>query len=123
MIFEHEAKAMSEASGIPYQRIKARPHQLSMVMAGKHTGSPCPFLEKGRCSIYEARPLICRIHHSLEVSASTCEFNRATPDYSIPVEMIDPDHFEVPYAALARSHFKNEPWGAIQEFFPQVTQN
>lgn len=36
--------------------------------------TPCTFLKKGVCSIYEYRPLICRIHVSLDVDDYWCRF-------------------------------------------------
>lgn len=51
---------------------------------------PCPLLRDGACSIYEARPLACRMHHSQSVEA--CASNFEDPDRAIP---IPPD-----YAAL-----------------------
>jgi len=38
---------------------------------------PCPFLEDGRCSIYEVRPLSCRGTNSLDAAA--CERNLRDP--------------------------------------------
>lgn len=35
---------------------------------------PCPFLIASRCSIYEARPMVCRIHYEKE-SAENCRNN------------------------------------------------
>jgi hypothetical protein len=39
---------------------------------------PCPFLEEGRCSIYEARPLSCRGTNSLDAAA--CERTLRDPE-------------------------------------------
>jgi hypothetical protein len=39
---------------------------------------PCPFLEDGRCSIYEARPLSCRGTNSLDAAA--CERTLRDPE-------------------------------------------
>lgn len=37
---------------------------------GRHT--PCTFLEDGACSIYEHRPLACRVHSNLDVDDEAC---------------------------------------------------
>jgi len=37
---------------------------------------PCPLLEDGRCSIYEARPLACRAHHSNDIDRCAEDFRR-----------------------------------------------
>ena len=39
---------------------------------------PCPFLERGKCSIYEVRPLACRGMNSLD--AEECETRLRDPD-------------------------------------------
>lgn len=38
---------------------------------------PCPLLQDGACTVYEARPLSCRRHHSLDYA--TCEHTYAHP--------------------------------------------
>jgi uncharacterized protein len=40
-------------------------------------GMPCPFLRNGACSIYEARPFVCRRHHALTPTAYWCEPSRS----------------------------------------------
>ena len=35
--------------------------------------NPCPFLKRGECSIYEARPLVCRKHFNVDTDALLCE--------------------------------------------------
>ncbi len=49
---------------------------------------PCPFLDDGRCSIYEIRPLICRGWSSRDVER--CEAYHADPlrDAGIPIDGI-----------------------------------
>lgn len=39
-------------------------------------GTPCPFLSNGQCSIYSARPFVCRRHHALTPNAYWCEPQR-----------------------------------------------
>lgn len=78
----------------------------------KYSGVPCPFLEKGRCSVYEVRPLACRIHFNLADSPYFC--NTAIPaDQSLVPQLnnteIDRAHFE---------GFGKEVWADIRDFFP-----
>jgi Fe-S-cluster containining protein len=45
---------------------------LIMPMIGEQqhrTNIPCPLLRNSRCSVYSARPLACRLYHSLDVSS------------------------------------------------------
>jgi Fe-S-cluster containining protein len=39
---------------------------------------PCPLLRDGKCSVYEARPLVCRRYHSVKVSFCEAGFNNPT---------------------------------------------
>jgi len=44
---------------------------------------PCAFLgEVGECRIYSERPLVCRLHHS--VDAGKCEQNLSNPSVAVP---------------------------------------
>jgi Fe-S-cluster containining protein len=62
--------------------------QNSVSVPGSQKAGPCPFLSKGRCRIYPARPLICRTHGLLlkgdefagKIVAS-CPFNFTKIDY------------------------------------------
>ncbi|WP_234265211.1 YkgJ family cysteine cluster protein [Hydrogenophaga sp. NFH-34] len=38
----------------------------------RYTGEPCPFLEDGECSIYDSRPLACRVHFNMDVDDLLC---------------------------------------------------
>lgn len=40
-------------------------------------GQPCPFLKGGTCSIYEARPFVCRRHHAFTPNAYWCHHERS----------------------------------------------
>lgn len=46
------------------------------------TNIPCPLLEDGRCSAYQARPAKCRSYHSLNVKV--CEAAHFDTTYSAP---------------------------------------
>jgi Fe-S-cluster containining protein len=42
--------------------------------AEKYTAVPCIFLKAGRCSIYEHRPIACRVHFTLDRDNLLCRF-------------------------------------------------
>lgn len=59
-VFQLEADLMEQAAGRPLARLDVDPGGAHAVL-----GEPdlrCPSLLMGRCSIYEARPLICRLY-------------------------------------------------------------
>ena len=47
-------------------------------------GRACGFLKEGECSIYESRPLACRIHHSLNLDAAMCQPDVKPEDSMVP---------------------------------------
>jgi len=116
-IYEHEAEVMALASGKEMRRIQFRTRKKVWVESARYVGRPCPFLAMGRCSIYASRPLICRLHHSLNEDPSECE-KLTRPGARQGVYMYDPDYVEVPYHGLNDRYQPKEPWGAIQDFFP-----
>lgn len=78
----------------------------------KYSGVPCPFLKEGRCSIYEVRPLACRIHFNLSDSPYFCNTSIPSKDSIVPQtnnDNIDAAHFKA---------FHNEIWADMRDFFP-----
>lgn len=77
--------------------------------------TPCPFLKKGVCSIYEFRPLICRIHVSLDVDDYWCRFeNWHKPGGAVPKPT-----FQSIFNAYAELNQKSGSLVAdIRDYFP-----
>lgn len=77
--------------------------------------TPCPFLNNGECSIYEVRPLTCRMHLNFDVDPHWClHENWNKPEAAIPRPDITP--LMEAYHALAG---KTRPVVAdIRDFFP-----
>lgn len=42
-------------------------------------GDPCPFLVDNQCSIYDVRPLACRMHFNLDTHADLCKLDSNRP--------------------------------------------
>lgn len=116
MLYEQEAAALSKASGRTMASLPPRPPHEALAAAKPFFGIPCPFLKGERCSVYEVRPLICRLHHSLNEGPEACDTTR--PAEQRIVASYDVDLVEAPYHALVRAEAPMEPWGAIHEFFP-----
>jgi Fe-S-cluster containining protein len=38
-----------------------------------YKGTPCPFLKENRCSIYDSRPIACRLHFNLDADNLLCQ--------------------------------------------------
>lgn len=117
MVYEHEAERLATASGLKMRRLPYSSPDVAQQMAQRHIGKDCPFLIENRCSVYADRPIICRLHNSLHKDASLCDVN-APILQRLARPSFDPDYVEVPYHLLNMAHRPTEPWGAIQDFFP-----
>jgi Fe-S-cluster containining protein len=78
ILSEVDAMLVAEATGMPLQA----PRRLFDVAAGEqarqayfapYAGVACGFLREGACSIYEHRPVVCRVHHSIEDTPAPCD--------------------------------------------------
>ena len=111
-ITQFEARYMGDNLGIaPIELKKTIKHELSEY--GSHT--PCPFLKQGECSIYEFRPLTCRMHMNFDVDNYWClHENWQKPEAEIPRPTIQPliDAYHMTIANVAPI------MGDIRDFFP-----
>lgn len=119
MIYEHEAIHLAKVTGRKMVHLTYRPLNVVFKKGNDFIGKPCPFLLKNKCSVYADRPLVCRTHHSLYEDAKWCSIdifnlNRVGPP------MYEPDIVEIPYRQLNAAYNPREPWGNINEFFPEL---
>lgn len=78
--------------------------------------NPCTFLVDGECSIYENRPMPCRIHYSVDVDALMCEL---TPPESKAVPLLNPQPFIMAFLQMLGMPEVVPVLGDIREFFPR----
>lgn len=117
MLFEHEAVLLAEVSGRKMVRQPWRRRQEVDVDIDSSIGKPCPFLVDHRCSVYEHRPLPCRLRHSLSDEPNDCSLDGPTrgefPALSLESAFIDP------YAELSAATSGVEPLASIHRYFPE----
>lgn len=117
MVFEHEAMALAEASGRQMVRQSWRPQQQVDIDLDSVSGTPCPFLIDGSCSVYEHRPLFCRLRHSLNEDPDDCAVDSKTggefATYATEEMFIDP------YVRLSLRMNGAEPLASIHRYFPR----
>lgn len=117
LIYRFEAVTLARVSGKTMVELPYRSQAVVIELGRVAPPETCPFLMEGCCSVYDHRPMICRLHHSFNTAPGDCEVTaNGTPRSG--VAMYNPDFVEVPYHQLVRSHHAQEPWGAITEFFP-----
>jgi hypothetical protein len=94
-----------------------RPLQEVDVDLDSANGKPCPFLVSDACSVYEHRPLFCRLRHSLAEDPNDCAVDSRTggrvPTYAAEVMFIDP------YVAVSVRTSGIEPLASIHRYFPE----
>lgn len=110
-LYETEARVIGKAIGREPERAQHDP-----LLSERPYGydRACPFLKEGRCSIYEHRPLACRLQLNLDVDDLLCEL---VPDASVPVPLANTSAFHVLYAAACQ----DDTLADIRDFFPAKT--
>lgn len=74
-------------------------------------GTPCPFLADGACSIYDHRPIACRVLVNLDDDDLLCQH---APGFEASVPYADSREL----SALATLAQASSPFADIREFFP-----
>ncbi len=111
-ITDFEAQYIGNHIGTNPVTLKQNIYHDRMEFSGK---TPCPFLNNGECSIYESRPLTCRMHLNFDIDNTWClHENWNKPDAVIPRPDIHP--LMDAYHLLSRNV---QPVVAdIRDFFP-----
>lgn len=77
-VTKSQLKAIAEKEGKSYKKIKkysrARPNRDGTLNVSRN---PCPFFEKGNCSVYDERPTVCRSYPATQIQ----EFLREKGSY------------------------------------------
>lgn len=106
-----EAKLIAKTTGAAL----AEPKRLQTVaqIAGDTTyfGAPCTFLHAGRCSIYAARPLVCRTLVNMDTVDLLC---RLVPGMSVPVPYLNTSELQGYFGHLTQA----DQFADIREWFP-----
>lgn len=83
LISEVEAQRIGEAIRRKPAKAGAFPPDVP-ALQDKYFGVPCTFLKGGRCSIYEVRPLACRLHFSMADDSFFCSTAIAPQNSLVP---------------------------------------
>lgn len=117
LVFEHEAVLLAKVSGRELVRQPWRRQQEVDVDLDSTVGTPCPFLVNDCCSVYEHRPLFCRLRHSLNDDPDDCAVDSVTGGqvgmYAAEEIFIDP------YVELSIKTNGLEPLASIHRYFPR----
>lgn len=118
-IFEPEARILAAASGRTMTKVERGLQESAEALTesqAKYYGVPCPFLKDGECSVYEARPMACRAHHSLCDTAEQCDTRGQVIGSAPTVATLKiSQDFQ---AATAELFMLDQVAADIREFFP-----
>jgi len=117
-ISTYEAKMIGRFVGRDPKRLRREGKVVPALgdeLRARYTGVPCPFLKDGRCSVYPARPLACRIHHTMRDDESDC---RLRLDEQGRVTNPTPALNLSPVGTASAQIFSGGDFGDIREFFP-----
>ena len=89
-------------------------HQRAWVV-DEYTGVACTFLVNDRCSIYEHRPLACRLHISMSEDALRC---RLVPGRTIRAPYIDARPEQALHAKVFGTNVDTLTLADIRDWFP-----
>lgn len=110
---EQEAALIGKRIGVTPRQVPGDTRAGDLHLNGYE--SPCPFLQKGLCSIYEHRPLVCRKHVSLDRDALLCELIGEPND----VPYLGMKDYVDTLAKVTTDYGRTRPKvGDIREFFP-----
>jgi Fe-S-cluster containining protein len=112
LISDVEAQRIGEAIGRKPVKTGAFPADVP-ALQDKYFGVPCTFLKGGRCSIYEVRPLACRLHFSMADDSFFCSTAIAPQNSLVPtlnLQGVDAALFRVTFGSMHAD---------IRDFFPK----
>ena len=120
-----EAQVIARETGLPMQM----PAAWSTGPVLQYVGQPCPFLRDARCTIYEHRPLVCRVIFNMDKDALLCQMvpgSRSRAPYADPSvhkELYVRAHLgRVKSDEEMRSALQGLQMADLREFFPHGLQ-
>jgi Fe-S-cluster containining protein len=116
-----EAQVISREIGVPLQT----PTQWSTLPVMKYAGQPCSFLQESRCTIYQHRPMVCRLIFNMDADALLCQMvpgarsQAPYADHSIYKELYIRAHLgKVKSQEEMQAALKSLRMADLREFFP-----
>jgi Fe-S-cluster containining protein len=119
MVHLDEAKMIAAATGARMVMPKAFNVDLVHIekLRNRYDGVPCRFLVNSACSIYEQRPLACRMHMIVDRDETLCQI---VPGEKIRVPMIDTLQYDLAITKAFGGPL-NMKYADIREYFPPKT--
>ena len=113
MVPKSEAKLMAKAIGRQLVEPDQNLDLHSATERNSFLGTPCSFLADGRCSIYQHRPMMCRMLVNMDSVDLLC---RIVDGVDVPVPYLNTLELKAYFAFLTQT----EQFADIREWFPKV---
>jgi Fe-S-cluster containining protein len=97
LVPKSEAKLMALCIDTPLVKQVATFRSSGSIETTPHLGTPCTFLVGGRCSIYEHRPLVCRMQINMDSDERLCKL---VPNVQVPAPLLNSVNFQMFHADL-----------------------
>jgi Fe-S-cluster containining protein len=102
------------------------PSEWSTLPVMEYAGQPCPFLKDARCTIYEHRPMVCRLIFNMDADALLCQMvpgarsQAPYADHSVYKELYILAHVgKVKDDEALQAALKGLRMADLRQFFPQ----
>ncbi|HEX7888822.1 MAG TPA: YkgJ family cysteine cluster protein [Ramlibacter sp.] len=122
VLTQQEAEVIARETGAPLHQ----PATWSAKGDERYVAQPCSFLEDSRCTIYEHRPMVCRLMFSMDVDDLLCHrvpgalSHMPYADYSQHKELYLRAHLgKVKSEEALQAGLQQLKLADIREFFPQ----
>ncbi len=114
-ILDEEAKRIAQFLGRRYVKQTKLKNPLDIAvrsdeMIQKYLRVPCPFLKRGKCSVYEVRPFACRLHHTVSPTNECCDLKVLQVTPAVNLGFLEKTHAFILF---------NQAFGDIRDYFPE----
>ena len=116
-----EAQVISREIGVPLHM----PQEWNTLPVMKFAGQPCVFLQDSRCTIYQHRPMVCRLIFNMDADALLCQMvpgarsQAPYADHGIYKELYIRAHLpKVKSQEEMQAALKSLRMADLREFFP-----
>jgi Fe-S-cluster containining protein len=116
VVFRHEAERLAQVTGRKMAEVAFRSEQQMQRDSAKYFNTPCPFLLDDACSVYEHRPMSCRLVHALNESGDACALGEGKRPTLHTLELFP---LWNAYGSMAE-RINNETVGTLHEYFPAI---
>ena len=115
LVAKSEAKLIALCIRTPLAKLVMTHRAGDKVVRTSYQGTPCTFLVAGKCSIYQHRPLVCRMLVNMDSDERLCKLKL---NKAVPAAFLNYIDFQMFYADL----IAEKKLADVREWFPKGLQ-